>query len=300
MASEEMERLKKIMVMMMERGLSAQFGTGIDPARLRGVIEKAQANMPIEKGVTFEACTFGGVETECAVPEKKNDDAVVIYNHGGGLICGNAKTARGYASLLAVETGYPVYSYSYRLAPENPYPAAVDDAMAVYQEVAARHPGKPLFLIGESGGGYLSLVMGLKARDMGLVMPAGIIAYSPVIDLSGALDRRFPGNKDFTVSPDGLEGLADLYCKKEEQKDPYVSPYYADFTGLSPLFVVWDESESLSVDSAIVEKKAKEAGVPVKAEHFPDCFHAFPTSGRGTEESRKVLADTVAFMKEHV
>ncbi len=255
--------------------------------------------MPVERGVTFLSDTFGGVETECAVPEGERGDAAVLYSHGGGLICGDAKTSRGYASLLAAETGYPVYSYSYRLAPENPYPAALDDAMAVYREVAARHPGKSLFLLGESSGGSLSLGMGLKARDQGLVMPRGIIVYSPILDLTGALDRRFPGNCDPAVSPEGLARLAELTCKKEERKDPYVSPYYADFAGLCPIFVAWDESETLSVDASLVEKKARKAGVPVTAEHFPDCFHAFPISGRSTEEGRKVLRDTVAFMRAH-
>ncbi len=298
MASQEMENLKKIMAML-GQGHATRFSEDLDPERIRSAFERTQAHMPLEKGVTFIPDTFGGVETECAVPEKENGDAVVIYSHGGGLICGSAKTSRGYASLLAAETGYPVCSYSYRLAPENPCPAALDDAMAVYREAAARYPGKPLFLLGESSGGSLSLAMGLKARDLGLVMPRGIIVYSPIMDLSGALDRKSPENRDLTVSPEGLARLAEMTCKKEERRNPYVSPYYADLAGLCPIFVAWDESETLSADASLLEKKAKEAGVPVTAEHFPDCFHAFPISGRSTEEGRKVLRDTVAFMRAH-
>ncbi len=298
MASREMEALKRIMAML-GQGHTAAFGADLNLEHIRSAFARTRAQMPVERGVTFLPDTFGGVETECAVPEGERGDAAVLYSHGGGLICGDAKTSRGYASLLAAETGYPVYSYSYRLAPENPYPAALDDAMAVYREVAARHPGKSLFLLGESSGGSLSLGMGLKARDQGLVMPRGIIVYSPILDLTGALDRRFPGNSDPAVSPEGLARLAELTCKKEERKDPYVSPYYADFAGLCPIFVAWDESETLSVDASLVEKKARKAGVPVTAEHFPDCFHAFPISGRSTEEGRKVLRDTVAFMRAH-
>lgn len=301
MASPQMEGLKSIMQKMMAQGLAPQFDGSINPEVLRKVVQTAQANMPTEPGVHFESCELAGVEAELSVPENAREDAIIIYIHGGGLICGNAQTSRGYASMLAGETRIPVYSFSYRLAPEHPYPAAVDDCFAVYQAVLGKHPGLPVFLIGESGGAYLSIVTALKARDSGAAIPAGIIPYSPPIDFSGTIDRNFPGNKDFTVSPQGLESLTTLYCEDRSVVcDPYVSPYYADYAGMPAILLAWDESESLAPDSEILRDKARAAGVEVQAKSYPDCFHAFATTGRGTPESAEVLADTVAFINAHI
>lgn len=301
MASMQMEGLKAVMQKMMERGLAAKFDGDIDPQRLRSVIQVAQDNMPTEPGVVFEPCELGGVEAELSVPENARQDAVIIYVHGGGLICGNARTSRGYASMLAGETRIPVYSFSYRLAPEHKFPAAVEDSFAVYQAVVEKHPGLPVFLIGESGGAYLSITTTLLARDRGIRMPAGVIPYSPPLDFSGMLDRNHPKNKDFTVSPNGLESLGKLYFGDARQHiDPIGTPYYADFRGFSPTYIVWDESESLAVDARYLRDQLLAAGVETIAESYPDCFHAFPTSGRGTPESAEVLAKTVVFINSHI
>lgn len=300
MASAQMEDLKTIMRQMMAKGLAPQFDGNLDPATLRQVIQGAQARMQTEPGVTFTSCELDGIEAELSTPENARTDAVILYIHGGGLVCGNAVTSRGYASLLAGETKIPVYSISYRLAPEHKFPAAPDDCFAAYQAILERHPELPVFLIGESGGAYLSIVTALRARDSGVHIPAGIVPYSPPIDFSGAIDRQFAGNKDFTVTPDGLASLGSMYCAPEQMKDPYVSPYYADYAGMPPMLLAWDESESLAVDSAILRDKARAAGVEVTAKSYPDCFHAFATAGRGTPESAEILADTVAFFCAHI
>lgn len=300
-ASAQMEGLKQIMQQMMARGLAAKFDGDIDPNRLRSVIQVAQANMPTEPGVTFEACILGGVESELSVPENAREDAIIIYIHGGGLICGNAQTSRGYASMLAGETKIPVYSFSYRLAPEHKCPAAIDDCFAVYQAVLEKHPGLPVFLIGESGGAYLSIVTALKVRDNGIAIPAGVIPYSPPLEFCGVFDRNHPNNKDFTVSPNGLGSLGAMYYAEESQhRDPYATPYYADYHDFPPTYLAWDESESLAVDAEYLRDKLTAAGAQVQWNSYPDCFHAFPTSGRGTPESLDVLQKTVAFINSHI
>ena len=300
MASVEMEQLKVGMKMMMEKGFAPKFDGSVDPILLRGIVQAAQERMPAEPGVVFLPRTYAGIEAEISMPENAEDDYLILYIHGGGLICGNAFSSRGYASVLAAESKRPVISFSYRLAPENPYPAAVEDCFAVYQEVLKEFPGKPVFLIGESGGAYLSIVTALKARDEGVKLPAGIVPYSPPIDWSGTIDRHFPGNKDFTVTPDGLYQLRNWYTSDDEMKLPYVSPYFADYTGLCPILLAWDESESLAKDSEILRDKAQAAGVEVVWKSYPDCFHAFATTGRGTPESYEIMKDTISFFKAHI
>lgn len=299
MASKEMEQLKIGMKMMMEKGFAVTFDGSMNPITLRNTIQAAQERMPLEPGVTFIPEKFKDMDAELSVPENAREDALIIYVHGGGLICGNAVSSRGYASMLAGETGIPVYSFSYRLAPENQYPAAVEDCLAAYEAILEKYPDRAVFLIGESGGGYLSLVTAMKARDKGIKMPAGVIPYSPVIDFSGALNRVREGNKDFTVTPQGIEWLGELYCKSEDTKNPYISPYYDDLQDMPPMLLAWDESESLSVDSEVIRDKLKKNGIECQAKSYPDCFHAFATTGRGTPESMEVLQDTVAFINAH-
>lgn len=300
MASEQMEQLKMAMQMMMKKGFAPAFDGSADPIQLRNTIQAAQERMVTEPGVTFVPDQVGDMDAELSVPENSREDAIIIYIHGGGLICGNAFSSRGYASMLAGETKIPVYAFSYRLAPENKFPAAVDDCFDAYQAILKKHPGKPVFLIGESGGAYLSIVTAMKARDNGVTMPAGVIPYSPVIDVSGALNREREGNKDFTVTPDGLRWLQELYCVDADVKNPYASPYYDDMHDMPPMLLAWDESETLAVDSEVIVERLEKNGIECRHKSYPDCFHAFATTGRGTPESMEILKDTVAFIEDHI
>lgn len=301
MASVQMEELKNVMKGMMERGLMPSFGSDIDPVRLRQVIEQAQANMPLLPNVTFLSEKFGEMDAELSMPEDNREDAILVYIHGGGLICGNAVTSRGYASMLANETKIPTYAFSYRLAPEHPYPAAVEDCFLAYKKILENNPDKPIFLIGESGGAYLCITTALKARDNGVKMPAAIVPYSPLIDLSNAFERMRENNKDFTVKQEFLPSLQQLYAPDPKvRKEIYVSPYYDDFHDMCPIFLAWDTTETLAIDSEIIMEKAKTMGIEVAGKGYDDCFHAFATAGRGTPESSEVLDNTIAFIEARI
>lgn len=192
-------------------------------------------------------------------------------------------------------------SFSYRLAPEHKYPAAVDDCFEAYRIILEKNPGKAIFLIGESGGAYLSIVTAMKARDHKVQMPAGVIPYSPVTDFSGDLDRDRESVHDFTVTQDALVNfLAKLYCAEEEKRNPYVSPYFDDMHGMPPMLLAWDESETLAIDSEIIVAKLEKQGIECRWKSYPDCFHAFATTGRGTPESMEILQDTKKFMEERI
>lgn len=299
MASKEMETLKIGMKMMMERGFAPKFDGTLDPIHLRHVVQAAQERMPNEPDVAFLPRTYAGIEAEISQPKDALDDYIIIYIHGGGLICGNAFSSRGYASMLAGESKRPVISFSYRLAPENPFPAAVDDCFAVYQEILWEYAGKPVYLIGESGGAYLCIVTAMLCRDKGVKLPTGIVPYSPPIEFCGELDRHFEGNEDFTVTPEGLSALGDMFVGVANKGNIYAEPYYDDLHGLCPMFLAWDENESLAVDSNIIVEKLKKNGTEVTYYCYPHCFHAFATTGRGTPESYEVLKNTIAFFNAH-
>lgn len=301
MASEEMQATIAFVKEMLAQGFGATFDADLDPVKLRNAVEPAQAAMPIEEGVTLKEETLGGIYAELAVPEGARDDALIIYLHGGGLVCGNAMTSRGYTSMLAKESKIPTYAFSYRLAPENPYPAPLDDCVTAYEEILKKNPDKSLFLIGESGGALLCVAASLRIRDMGLKMPAGMIPYSVVMDFSNTIDRIRPETDDFNITPEGLDALAKFYCPDEaKRKDPYCSPYFADLSGMPPALLGWDKAELLAADNEYLVQKLKEAGIEVRYKAYEGCFHAFSTTGTGTPESYELLKDTIAFVYDHI
>lgn len=295
MASNEMETLKAGMKMMMAQGFAPKFDGSMDPLHLRAIVQAAQERMSTEPGVAFIPKTYARIEAEISMPESARDDYLIVYIHGGGLICGNAFSSRGYASVLAAETKHPVVSFSYRLAPENPFPAAVDDCFAVYRALLEEYPDTPIFLTGESGGAYLSLVTAMKCRDEGVKKPAAMALHSPVIEFSGKLDRHFEDNEDFTINPDTIGSMGEMYMAPEAGGDRYAEPWYDELSCLPPTFLSWDENESLSVDAQIVAERLRKAGTEVKTLSYPHCFHAFATTGRGTPESYEVMKQSIAF-----
>jgi epsilon-lactone hydrolase len=235
------------------------------------------------------------------MPEEARKDALILYMHGGGLVCGNAGNSRGYASMLAGETKIPVWSISYRLAPEDPYPAAVNDAFSAYKDAVARYPGAAIFVIGESGGAYLSLTTALMAKDAGVQLPTGVILYSPVIDFSDTLDRSKCGWADNTVTQDGLHSLRSMYCPDPTVwRQPYCSPLFADYEGFPPALLAWDTGETLAADAEKMVELMQAAGVDLEYKAYEGCFHAFAPVGRYSPESYELLKDTVAFMYKHI
>ena len=201
--------------------------------------------------------------------------------------------------MLAGESGHPVISFSYRLAPEDPFPAAVEDCFAAYQDIVKEFEGKPVYLIGESGGAYLSIVTAMMCRDHGAQMPAGVVPYSPPIEFSGKLDRVREENEDFTVTPQGLLWLGSMYVGEANKGNIYAEPYNDDLHDLPPMFLAWDENETLAVDSGIIVERLQKNGIEAEHYSYPHCFHAFATTGRGTPESYEIMKNTIAFFERH-
>ena len=301
MASFLMQTIREYTREMTNNGLPS-FGAEIDPEKLRGQVEVAQAEMPLQPGVTYETCELGGIEAELSMPSYAREDAIIMYMHGGGLVGGNARTSRGYAGMVAGESRIPVYSFSYRLAPEDPYPACADDCFAAYKAVLEKHPDTPVCLIGESGGAYLCITAALMARDAGIQMPAAAVLSSPIIDFdTGAIDHTGYGYNEITVTVDGIRALSNCYAPDTERRtEPLCSPIYADYTGFCPTYVAWDKGETLAADAEELVGKLLDARVPVKYKRFEGCFHAFAPVGRNTPESSELLDDSIAFMLEHL
>ncbi|MFV0362948.1 MAG: alpha/beta hydrolase [Suipraeoptans sp.] len=300
MASSKMDQLKETMKQMMAVGFAPKFDGSVDVDVLRTTINGAQKRMPTEPGVTFETINYGGIDGEINHPQEEDDSAIILYIHGGGLITGDAFSSRGYGSVLAAESGFPVYTVSYRLAPENPFPACYEDCYHFYQAIAAKYQDKPVYLVGESGGAYLCLAVSMIARDNGIKSPAAIAPYSVPIDFTGHIDRTSAKDQDFTINADGMNWLKSLLDPEGKfVNEKYAHPYLDDMKGMPPMFLAWDDNEHLAIDQEILAEKVKAAGGEVECKAYPDCFHAFATANRGTPESYEILRNTIAFFKAH-
>lgn len=249
----------------------------------------------VEKGVALHLDTFAGVDVAIFKPENPISNNIVYYVHGGGLVTGDRLTAGPYSSQLALATGCTVVACSYRLAPEDPFPAGFDDSYAVYKHLVEKNPDSKISIIGESGGAYLSLVIALKARDEKFKLPASLVINSIVADMSGRIVRK-DSPDETTVSAAGMNQLTKMYAPNQDLKNPYISPILADFKGLPPMKIVYDKGEFLAIDSKYVAEKARKAGVFVETTEYTNCFHAFTTTGKDTPESKRELSASAKFM----
>lgn len=202
---------------------------------------------------------------------------VVLHFHGGGYLIGSAKGSLEYAGRLATAAGGTCYTVEYRLAPEHPYPAALDDAIVAYRALLARGiPASSILLSGESAGGGLALALALALRHAGDPAPAGILAVAPFTDLtlSGDSIRLFNGD-DPAANRDLLTFMGASYFQGHEPTDPLVSPLFGDLAGLPPLFVTATEGEVLRDDATRLAARAEQAGVDVTLRLVEDSVHVY-------------------------
>ena len=231
------------------------------------------------------------------IPRDELRGGLILYLHGGGYVCGTREYAKGFASVLAAECGMKVASAEYRLAPENPFPAALDDVYEVYCQILDRGlESNKIIIAGESAGGGLAYALCLKLRDEGKPLPAGIIAVSPWCDLTLS-GESYTNNKeaDPSITIERLEFFADCYTgvygpddiskiKKisgsakgdiNKKRNPYVSPLFADLDGMPPSLIFVGEDELLLSDAIGMRDKLFASGCDVTLISRPDMWHAY-------------------------
>jgi epsilon-lactone hydrolase len=223
---------------------------------------------------------------------------VVLYLHGGGYFFGSPKTHRQIIIGMARAFEGPSYGLDYRLAPEHRFPAAVDDAMAAYRWVQAKHPKARLILAGDSAGGGLAVVTALAARDQGLPMPTAMILFSPWTDLA-ATGRSIETNAKSCAmfTPRSIRTGAGVYLGDADPRDPRASPLYADLNGLPPTLIFASLQEILLDDSTRLAEKARTAGVKVELIVRDGLPHVWPIFLRLLPEGRESLDAVTRFAR---
>lgn len=246
-------------------------GTRLTPARQRQVLDTLMQFAVLPEGTVRSAATLGGVPAERIVTAASNPSRALLYLHGGAYLVGSPVTHRAVAAHLAHATGAVAHVLDYRLAPEHPYPAAVDDALAAYRALLdSGLTPEQVVVAGDSAGGGLTLALALRARSVGVPLPAALGLISPWVDLSlTGLDETVD---DPLLSLPWLELGASSYAGSSVAL-PEVSPLHADLTGLPPLFVhaASDEMILPVVESFVAA--ARSAGVDVTYERLEGHWH---------------------------
>jgi monooxygenase len=259
------------------------------------------------KGVRYSAATVGGVSGEWVEAElPAGEEAVVgggtgeaptlLYLHGGGFVGCSARTHRPLTAAFALQ-GLRVFAPDYRLAPEHPFPAAPQDALAVYRALRAAAPHSRIVVAGDSAGGNLALGLLLTLRDSGEALPAAAALFSPALDLTGASPSiTLNAGRDSMFDPAQLPHLTEAYLAGADPTQPLASPLFGDMAGLPPLLLHVGEAELLRDDSIRLAQKAREAGVTVELQVFAGVAHVWQLV-RQLPESRRSVRAAAAFLR---
>ncbi len=216
----------------------------------------------VAERVAFEPVEMDDFEACFALPcDEKDSRRVILYLHGGAYVAGNLQYARGFAGILAGQTGRRVLAVAYRLAPEHPFPAALDDAVSAYRYLLdSGYQPEHIAFTGESAGGGLIFCLGLKAKELGLPLPAAMVALSPWTDLtfSGA-SYKTNLKKDPSLNEAALRSHAKAYAP-EQAHNPMVSPAKGDYEGFPPSLLLAGSNELLLSDAEMLAVRLVKSG----------------------------------------
>lgn len=243
----------------------------------RAQYDKAERFFKLPPDVVVEPVQVGRLPAEWLRPAGARADATVLYLHGGGYAIGSAKSHRHLAVAIAKAAGTRALLVDYRRAPEQPFPAAVEDAVASYRWLLATgQAAQRVVAAGDSAGGGLTVAMLLALRDAGTALPAAGVCISPWVDLTcSGLSYQTKAASDPMVTREGVARMAAWYLAGADPKTPLASPLYADLRGLPPLLVHVGSEEVLLDDARQLAAQARAAGVEATLEIWPEMVHVW-------------------------
>jgi len=268
------------------------------PAQARENFEAMLAGIPIPEDVVFETATLGDVPVRWSSTPGASKDRVLLYLHGGAYMVGSTLGYRPLFSALARAAAVRGLALDYRLAPENPFPAAVEDAVSGYRALLDQGIApSSIAIAGDSAGGALTVAMLVAARDAGLPMPAAAVALSPWADLECTGESMSTkAAEDPSLNREGLVAMAGVYLNGASPRAPLASPIYANLAGLPPLLIQVGSAEVLLDDATTLAAKAGEADVAVQLEVWPRMPHVWHVFAHMLSEGRDAIAAAGAFV----
>jgi acetyl esterase/lipase len=263
----------------------------------REFFDSDMAAVPLPPGCDSEALTLGAVPAERIVHPGATAGRVLLYLHGGGYVFGSLRSHRHLVARLAVAAGAEAFHLDYRLAPEHPYPAALDDALDAYRALLARGVDPARLVVGgESAGGGLATALLLKLRQAGLPQPAGLYLISPWLDMTTAgASYAKVGTRDPMIAADRIALVAQAYLGAAGD-DAFTSPVRADPAGLPPMLIQVGSEEVLLSDSTSFAANAALAGIEVRLHVWAEMPHAFPLFHTALRAGLRAIEEAGAWM----
>ena len=246
---------------------------------------------PLAPDVQSQALTLGGVSAESTVTPAAKSPGIILYLHGGGYVYGSLESHRHLASELGRAAGARAIALDYRRAPEDPFPAALDDAVAAWRALLELGQPQHLALAGDSAGGGLAVALMVRLRELGLPQPTCCLLFSPWVDML-AQGATYTTNaaRDPVVGREIINFCARQYIGNALVDNPLASPVRADLRGIAPLTIFAGSTETLMDDSVQLARNAGLADVPVRLEIWPGMFHIWPSYHQMLAEGRKTIS----------
>lgn len=250
---------------------------------------------------------IAGVKTHIVTPKtlpEKNRNRLVLYVHGGGYILNGGEGSVPEAMAMAHYGQYNVISIDYRMLPDHPFPAGLDDVIAVYKEVLTKYKPENIAIFGTSAGSGLTAAAMLKLRELNLPQPAVVGLGTPFIDITDTGDTYHTnqGIDNFLVTYNGLlRSIAKLYAGSNDMKNPLISPIYGDFTKGFPPTILTSGTRDLFLSNTVrTHQKLRAAGIDAYLQVFEGCSHAFYLQVLDSPESKQAYLEMVNFFEKHL
>ena len=267
--------------------------------QLRKETEDAGNKIPLPKNTKFKRVSIGNVDAEWITCGEVETDKIFMFMHGGGYYRGSIAATRATVARISAEAKARCLSIEYRLAPEYPFPAAIDDTYTAYNWLLKEGvKPKNIIVSGQSAGGGLCLALLLKLKEKKIVQPKGAVALSPWTDLTqSGKTMKINADVDPVISKKYLDRMANLYLAKTPNTLPLASPLYGELSGLPPLLIQVGSAETMLDDSRRFVEKAKEAKVDVQIEVYKDMFHGWHGSAHILKDGEKAIKNIGLFCR---
>lgn len=297
-----MTSLRARLIRYLAKQAFARVSPDSDLDETRQLFEKVATRYKPPRSVRVRRERIAGIDCDWLEPRGCYQAPLLYYLHGGAYVMGSSRTHRRLVAHLARAAGVRALLPNYRLAPEHPYPAGIDDACAVYRELLRRGEDPARICIGgDSAGGGLTMATLLTLRDAGDALPAATVLLSPWLDLSASGESmRTRAGVEPLFKAEHMPHAADFYCNPEARREPRISPVFADVNGLPPTCIQVGDHEILLSDSTRIADLFSAAGIPVHLQIWPDMWHVFQFFHGFMPEATHAVKELGAFVKSRL
>ena len=261
--------------------------------------EGAAKYAKVPDGIVIKEEIIEGMKTEWIIPDGASQEKIILYVHGGGYVSGSCSDHRGFVSKFAKRCGVINLIYEYRLAPENPFPAALDDSIKIYRALLIRGKSpENIIIAGESAGGGLCLAILLALKENKIAMPTAAVAISPWTDLTCSSNSYATKNKVSVAPLNSWLVFSKHYIGNNRADNPLISPLYGELSGLPPIFINSGEDDELFEDGEKFYLKAKASGVDISFRAGKKMVHCYPLLAPMFKEATDAMEEICRFIND--